>query len=123
MYSYRLETSYGRINHKIGQGMNEDPRTGEELQVKERQKVKRPPLYKVLLLNDDYTTMDFVVFVLETVFHKPPVEAVQVMLHVHRQGIGLAGIYEREIAETKITEVLELAREKEFPLKCVMEKE
>ncbi len=103
--------------------MNEDPQTGEGLQVKERQKTKKPPLYKVLLLNDDYTTMEFVVFVLETVFHKSAVEAVQVMLHVHRQGVGLAGVYEREIAETKITEVRELARGNEFPLKCVMEKE
>ncbi len=103
--------------------MNQDPHTGEGLQVKERQKVKRPPFYKVLLLNDDYTTMEFVVFVLERVFHKSSVEAVQIMLRVHRQGIGLAGVYEREIAETKIIEVRELAAENEFPLKCVMEKE
>jgi ATP-dependent Clp protease adaptor protein ClpS len=99
------------------------PKREEVSEVKERQKTKRPPLYKVFLLNDDYTTMDFVVYVLETIFRKPPVEAVQIMLHVHKKGIGLAGVYTREIAETKISAVHGLARENEFPLKCMMEKE
>jgi ATP-dependent Clp protease adaptor protein ClpS len=103
--------------------MNEDPATGQGLKSKERLKTKKPSLYKVFLLNDDYTTMDFVVFVLEKVFRKTPAEAVQIMLHVHKEGVGLAGVYTREIAETKIAEVHERARGNEFPLKCIMEKE
>lgn len=96
---------------------------GEGLEVKTRQKTKKPSLYKVFLLNDDYTTMDFVVRILETVFRKPPVEATQVMLHVHKNGMGLAGIYTREIAETKVATVHSLARKNQFPLRCSMEKE
>ncbi len=95
----------------------------EELELKERQEVKSPPLYRVFLLNDDYTTMDFVVHILETVFDKPPVEAAQIMLHVHKNGKGLAGVYTREIAETKTAAVVELARRNGFPLQCSMEKE
>lgn len=98
-------------------------RSGEGLEVEIRQGIKAPALYKVLLLNDDYTTMDFVVRILETVFHKPPAEAVQVMLHVHKRGQGLCGIYTRDIAETKVINVHGLARENGFPLKCTMEKE
>lgn len=87
------------------------------------QKLKHPQLYNVFLLNDDYTTMEFVIHVLETLFHKSTVEATQIMLHVHKNGKGLAGIYTREIAETKVQSVHKLAREQEFPLKCSMEKE
>jgi ATP-dependent Clp protease adaptor protein ClpS len=97
--------------------------TGQSTQEKTGQELKRPPLYRVFLLNDDYTTMDFVVFVLEKVFHKPAVEATQIMLHVHKNGRGLAGVYAKEIAETKVNDVLTLAREHEFPLRCSMEKE
>ena len=85
------------------------------------QKVKRPPMYKVLLHNDDYTTMEFVVQVLQSVFHKTPADATQIMLHVHRNGIGVAGVYTREVAETKVSVVDALAREHEFPLKCSVE--
>jgi ATP-dependent Clp protease adaptor protein ClpS len=99
------------------------PKHSELSEVQERRQTKRPPFYKVFLLNDDYTTMDFVVYVLETIFHKSPAEAAQVMLHVHRKGIGLAGIYTREIAETKIASVHSLAEQNEFPLKCVMDKQ
>ncbi|HYQ47427.1 MAG TPA: ATP-dependent Clp protease adapter ClpS [Thermodesulfovibrionales bacterium] len=88
-----------------------------------QQELKKPPLYRVFLLNDDYTTMDFVVSVLERVFHKKTVEATQIMLHVHKNGKGLAGTYPREIAETKIATVHTLAQENEFPLRCTMEKE
>ncbi len=95
----------------------------EELELKERQEVKSPPLYRVFLLNDDYTTMDFVVHILEKVFHKPPVEAARIMLHVHKNGKGLAGIYTREIAETKTASALELSLQNGFPLQCSMEKE
>jgi ATP-dependent Clp protease adaptor protein ClpS len=84
-------------------------------------KLKKPPLYKVLLHNDDYTTKEFVVQVLQYVFHKEQTEAVQIMLHVHRKGIGVAGVYSYEIAETKVAVVESLARQNEYPLKCTME--
>lgn len=84
-------------------------------------KLKRPPLYKVLLHNDDYTTMEFVVEVLQAVFRKNPAEATQIMLHVHRNGIGVAGVYTHEVAETKVALVESMAREHEFPLKCTCE--
>jgi ATP-dependent Clp protease adaptor protein ClpS len=83
--------------------------------------VKEPPMFKVLLLNDHYTTMEFVVTVLEQVFHKSADEAMQIMLAVHKAGKGLAGLYPREVAETKIAIVQHLARKEGFPLQCVME--
>jgi ATP-dependent Clp protease adaptor protein ClpS len=95
----------------------------EGIGVKERQEIKAPPFYKVFLINDDYTTMDFVIHILEKVFHKAPVEATQIMLHVHKNGKGLAGVYTREIAETKIGATHKLSRQNGFPLKCMMEKE
>ena len=104
--------------------MNEfESNLGEGLEAKERQEVKSPPLYKVFLLNDDYTTMEFVVQILEKIFHKPPVEAARIMLHVHKNGKGLAGVYSHEIAETKIAAVHEIAIRNSFPLKCAMERE
>jgi len=84
-------------------------------------KLKKPPLYKVLLHNDDYTTKEFVVQILQYVFHKEHTEAVQIMLHVHKKGIGVAGVYTYEVAETKVTLVEGLARQHEYPLKCTME--
>ncbi len=84
-------------------------------------RIKLPPLYKVLLHNDDYTTMEFVVQVLQSVFHKSQAEATQITLHVHRTGIGVAGVYSHEIAETKVAVVEAMARKHEFPLKCSME--
>jgi|SRR5688572_32221441 ATP-dependent Clp protease adaptor protein ClpS len=86
-----------------------------------KKKLKRPPLYKVLLHNDDYTTKEFVVQVLECVFHKEYGEAVQIMLHVHRRGIGVAGVYPYGVAETKVALVEDLARQHEYPLKCSIE--
>ena len=84
---------------------------------------KEPTRYKVLLHNDDYTTMEFVVSILETIFHKSKNEATRIMLNVHNQGVGIAGIYTREICETKIAIVHELAKKNEFPLRCSMEQE
>ncbi|MEE9912111.1 MAG: ATP-dependent Clp protease adapter ClpS [Deltaproteobacteria bacterium] len=95
----------------------------ENVAEKERQETKEPSLYRVILLNDDYTTMDFVVHVLEAVFRKPPAEATRIMLDVHKRGAGLCGVYTREIAETKIAEVHAMAAGQQFPLKCTMEKE
>ena len=92
--------------------------------VTESQKqVKKPPLYKVLLHNDDYTTMEFVVAVLQTVFHKSEADAVHIMLAVHQQGVGVAGVYTYEIAEVKVQKVTELAKAKEFPLLCTLEED
>jgi ATP-dependent Clp protease adaptor protein ClpS len=84
---------------------------------------KEPPLFKVLLHNDDYTTMEFVVSILENVFNKTSQEATRVMLHVHNDGVGIAGVYTKEICETKITIVHGLAKKNEFPLRCSMEKD
>ena len=97
--------------------------TVTERRTKEKTKTKRPPLYKCILLNDDYTPMEFVVEILKTIFHKQQAEATRIMLHVHQNGMGVAGVYPFEIAETKIKTVEELAQESQYPLKCVMEKE
>jgi ATP-dependent Clp protease adaptor protein ClpS len=82
---------------------------------------KEPRLYKVLLHNDDYTSMEFVIAILETVFHKSSNDATKIMLNVHNEGIGIAGVYTREICETKISVVHQLAKKNEFPLRCSME--
>lgn len=87
-----------------------------------KQQTKRPSMYKVLLHNDDYTTMDFVVMVLQSIFHKSVEEANRIMLNVHEQGVGVAGVYPRDVAETKVLLVHELARKNEYPLKCSLEK-
>ena len=85
-------------------------------------KTKRPNMYRVLLLNDDYTPMEFVVHVLEKFFQKSREEATQVMLHVHHHGVGECGVYTYEVAETKVTQVMDFARKHQHPLQCVMEK-
>jgi ATP-dependent Clp protease adaptor protein ClpS len=100
-----------------------DPNFEEEVDSKTDTEVDEPPMYKVMLLNDDYTTMDFVVEVLVYVFQKPPEEATLIMLNVHRKGVGVCGTYPFEIAETKVNLVENLARENGFPLKCIMERE
>jgi ATP-dependent Clp protease adaptor protein ClpS len=102
---------------------DEEIKSGNGVEVQERQEVRTPSLYRVFLINDDYTSMDFVVHVLEKVFQKNPVEAAQIMLHVHKNGKGLAGVFTREIAETKTDTVHKLARKSGFPLKCTLEKE
>ena len=94
----------------------------EQKQVLEKEETKEPPMYKVLLHNDDYTTMEFVVMILETVFNKDLTEATRIMLNVHNQGIGIAGVYTREVGETKISIVHEIAKKNQFPLKCSLEK-
>ncbi|HFD92192.1 MAG TPA: ATP-dependent Clp protease adapter ClpS [Gammaproteobacteria bacterium] len=88
-----------------------------------RPKVKRPPMYKVLLLNDDYTPMDFVVHVLESIFGMDHEKATQIMLHVHTRGVGVCGVFTRDIAETKVALVNQFARQNQHPLLCTMEKE
>jgi ATP-dependent Clp protease adaptor protein ClpS len=100
-----------------------NPEFEESVSSETRDEVKEPPLYKVMLINDDYTTMEFVVEVLMYVFQKSPEEATRIMLNVHRNGVGVCGVYPYEVAETKVDAVEVLAREKGFPLKCIMERE
>jgi ATP-dependent Clp protease adaptor protein ClpS len=90
---------------------------------KTRPKTKRPNLYRVLLLNDDYTPMEFVVLVLQDVFNKSREDAMRIMLHVHQKGVGECGVYPYEVAETKVTRVMDTARKNQHPLQCVMEKQ
>ena len=88
-----------------------------------RVKTKKPSMYKVLMLNDDYTPMEFVVYVLERFFGKGSDEATKIMLNVHQKGVGVCGVYSYEVAETKVTQVMGFARENEHPLQCTLEKD
>lgn len=101
----------------------EDQEGGVATDSRARDKLARPRLYKVLLHNDDYTTMEFVVALLEHVFHHTEAEASAIMLLIHRTGMGVAGVYPYEIAETKVAQVMELAQQAEFPLQCTLEPE
>ena len=103
---------------KIADG---DSQTG--VVTKTTPKTKKPPLYRVLLLNDDFTPMEFVVQILERFFRKDRQEATAIMLHVHRRGVGICGVFTYEVAETKVNQVVDFARKSEHPLQCTMEKE
>jgi ATP-dependent Clp protease adaptor protein ClpS len=100
----------------------DDGDLGTNIATKTRPKTKRPSLYRVLILNDDYTPMEFVVHVLERFFQKGREEATQIMLHVHQHGVGECGTFTYEVAETKVTQVMDFARKHQHPLQCVMEK-
>ncbi len=102
-------------------GSDDEGQTG--IVTKTRPKTKKPSLYKVLLLNDDYTPMEFVVYVLERFFNKGREEATSIMLHVHQKGVGVCGVYTYEVAETKVTQVMDFSRQNQHPLQCTMEKE
>jgi len=97
------------------------PNTG--VVIKTRPKTKKPSMYKVLMLNDDYTPMEFVVHVLERFFNKSREDATRIMLQVHQRGVGVCGVYTYEVAETKVTQVMDLARQNQHPLQCTIEKE
>jgi ATP-dependent Clp protease adaptor protein ClpS len=99
------------------------PGSGTSVLTKTRTKTERPPLYKVMLLNDDYTPMEFVVHVLERFFGITHAQAVDIMLTVHRKGLAVVGVFSFEIAETKVTQVMDYARRNQHPLQCTMEKE
>ncbi|MBM09481.1 MAG: ATP-dependent Clp protease adapter ClpS [Magnetovibrio sp.] len=103
-----------RINH-------DDLETG--IALKERPTTKRPSMYKVLMLNDDYTPMEFVVYVLQLFFAMSNDKAMQVMLHVHQKGVGICGVYTYDVAETKVTQVMDMARKNQHPLQCTIEKD
>ncbi len=100
-----------------------EKRPGEQVLEKTRAKTKKPQLFRVILHNDDYTTMQFVVEILEAVFNKSPAEAHRIMMHVHTRGHGMCGLYTYEVAETKVSEVHDRARESGFPLRASMEEE
>ena len=100
-----------------------NPQEDTEVLNKKKTQLRRPRRFRVLLHNDDYTTMEFVVFVLERVFRKPPAEAEQIMLSVHRTGKGIAGLYTRDVAETKVAQAKELAEAEGYPLLCTAEPE
>ena len=101
--------------------MRPEQNTLPEGDVKDEQEIREPKLYRVILHNDDYTTMDFVIEILIVVFHKPAAEATRIMLDVHKNGKGFCGVYTYDIATTKIDRVHQLARRREFPLKCSLE--
>lgn len=109
----------GSDDDRGGSGSKSD--TGTITKIKP--KTKRPSLYRVLLLNDDYTPMEFVVLILQDVFNKTREDAMRIMLHVHNQGVGECGVYPFEVAETKVTRVMDTARKNQHPLQCVMEKQ
>ena len=104
-----------------GNDKREAPNTG--LVTKTRPKTKKPSLYRVLLLNDDYTPMEFVVYVLQRYFNKTQEDATRIMLHVHQNGVGICGVFTYEVAETKVAQVVDEARRHQHPLQCTMEKE
>jgi len=111
-----------------GSAMSDNGKRGEEgpgtgVIVKAKPKTKKPSMYKVLMLNDDYTPMEFVVHILERFFNKNRQEATRIMLHVHRRGVGVCGVYTYEVAETKVTQVMDFARQHQHPLQCTLEKD
>ncbi len=111
----------GSRNNDGSRGNEGDGKTG--VVTKTRPKTKKPSLYKVMLLNDDFTPMEFVVLVLQRYFQKNQDDATRIMLHVHHKGVGICGVYTYEIAETKVTQVMDFARQHGHPLQCTMEKE
>jgi ATP-dependent Clp protease adaptor protein ClpS len=106
-----------------GNGRNGEEGPGTGVIVKAKPKTKKPAMYKVLMLNDDYTPMEFVVHILERFFNKNRQEATRIMLHVHRRGVGICGVYTYEVAETKVTQVMDFARQHQHPLQCTLEKD
>lgn len=96
---------------------------GTAVITKTKPQTKRPSMYRVLILNDDYTPMEFVVHILERFFAKSRQEATRIMLHVHRRGVGICGVYTYEVAETKVTQVMDFARQHQHPLQCTLEKD
>jgi len=112
-----------RLPRSGGPSDDRDGGAGVGATTKTRTRTKRPNLYRVLLLNDDYTPMEFVVLILQEVFNKTREEAWTVMLHVHQKGVGECGVFPFEVAETKVTRVMDIARKNQHPLQCVMEKQ
>ncbi len=117
VFTHPLLSGGGKSNGKD----NLDDESGTATKV--RTKVKRPSLYRVLLLNDDYTPMEFVIKILQEVFNRNSEDAFQIMMHVHKNGVGECGVFPYEVAETKVTRVMDIAHKNQHPLQCVMEKQ
>jgi ATP-dependent Clp protease adaptor protein ClpS len=111
-----------RLRMQNGNEKGNGPGRGTAVITRTRPKTKKPSLYRVLILNDDYTPMEFVVHVLERFFQKDREAATRIMLHVHNHGVGECGVYTFEVAETKVSQVMDFARQNQHPLQCVMEK-
>ncbi len=122
-FEIRCDTDDSGDGDGDGDGDRSSPHTESGLVLKTRLKTQKPSMYKVLLLNDDYTPMEFVVHILENIFKKNRQEATEIMLHVHRRGVGICGVFTHEVAETKVTQAMDYARANEQPLQCTMEKE
>jgi len=119
--SVLLDNNLLKMSNDQNDDNNNDGGTGVSTQLRTR--TKKPSLYKVLLLNDDFTPMEFVIVVLERFFNKRQEDATDIMLHVHQNGVGLCGVFTYEVAETKVTHVMDFARQHQHPLQCTMEKE
>jgi len=127
MALYTEKTSLSEKSEMSGQKGNQsdapaDERQSDLILAEPQVKTKRPPFFKVVLLNDDYTPMDFVVYVLKDVFHKAHADAVSIMMDVHQKGEGVCGVYTRDVAETKAEMVITISRQSEYPLQCRVEK-
>lgn len=120
--SISLEAATGAVRMQNGGDGNGTGR-GTTVITRTRTRTKKPSLYRVLILNDDYTPMEFVVHVLERFFQKDREAATRIMLHVHNHGVGECGVYTFEVAETKVSQVMDFARQNQHPLQCVMEKQ
>jgi ATP-dependent Clp protease adaptor protein ClpS len=119
------DTDFPMIERPVfmaGGGQDEDAGTGVGIATRTRAKAKKPSLYKVLMLNDDYTPMEFVVLVLQQFFRMSIEDATRVMLHVHQKGVGVCGIFSYEVAESKVSQVIDFARQHQHPLQCTLEK-
>lgn len=126
LYLSDIDAPYASDDDYAHDGVGSDGEHPDEqtsILLKTRPKTKKPAMYKVLILNDDYTPMEFVVHVIEKFFNKNRQEATDIMLHVHRRGVGVCGIFTYEVAETKVALVMDYARQSEQPLQCTMEKE
>ncbi len=115
---YRAPSWHMADNNDVGGEGDSD--TG--VVVRTKPKTKKPAMYKVIMLNDDYTPMEFVILVLERFFQKSSEEATQIMMHVHQKGVGVCGVFTYEVAETKVQQVMDLARQHQHPLQCTLEK-
>ena len=127
MFIYTIKKKNLNLNNEhLSEHMMSEKEDGDEdreLLVKTRPKTKRPPLYKVLLINDDYTPMEFVVMILEKFFGLTNAQAFDIMITVHKKGLAVVGVFSHEVAETKVAQVMDCARQQQHPLQCTMEKE
>ena len=118
-----LAMSYPAMTNNPHRNQENEDESGIGVATRTKPKTKKPSMYKVLMLNDDYTPMEFVILVLENFFNKSHEEATGIMLHVHQKGVGICGVYTYEIAETKVNQTMDLAQQHQHPLQCTIEKD